>query len=123
MGFAIAIDESLLKLQENYRRAFRDFAQAVEELISLQESDDAEFSQIHAANVRIRDTQETCRDARDKLATLLLARRRENLVRGLAGQPAHSELLTLVTRLELLLANNRGARQHPCDHRVRVAAL
>lgn len=123
MGFAIAIDESLLKLQENYRRAFRDFAQAVGELMSLQESDDAELSHIHAANVRIRDARDACRDARNKLAALLLASRRENLMRGLAAEPAQPELLTLVSRLELILASDRGGKQGTADHRVRVAAL
>lgn len=123
MSFVIAIDESHLKLQENYRRAFRDFAQAVGELVSLQESDDAELSQIHAANVRIRDAQHVCRDARDELAALLLARRRENLMRGLPGQPAHSELLTLVSRLELILASDRGGSPVMSDRRARVAAL
>ncbi|HEY7303840.1 MAG TPA: hypothetical protein VH601_06995 [Bryobacteraceae bacterium] len=117
MGFTIAAEESLLQnLRENYREAFRSFADAAEEWMLLQDSEGADLSRIQEAHVRIRDAQRTCRDARDRLACLLLARRRESLTCRFAPEPAQLELLKFVSQLELIIASEgeqgRGMPRH-----------
>lgn len=106
------MDESLLhKLQENYRHAFLAFAEVSEELLCLQEAAEGiNLSRIQEVNVRIRDAQAACRDARDRLAALLLTKRREALIKRSAPEPTRFELLNFVSKLELLLANDWNSR-------------
>jgi hypothetical protein len=107
MGFTIATEESLLQnLRQNYRNTFRSFANATEEWMLLQESDGADLSRIQEAHVRIRDAQKACRHARDTLACLLLARRRESLTFRVAPDPARLELVKFVSQLELIIGND-----------------
>jgi hypothetical protein len=105
MGLAAVNHESLLQsLQENYRCAFRLFTEASAELLRLQGADSVNLSQIQDATVRIRDTQTACRDARDKLAGFLLAKRRETLLNRSIAEPTQFELLNFVRQVESLLA-------------------
>lgn len=110
MGFALTIDEGRFrKLQENYRRAFRVFAQASEELTVIQQAECVNLSQIHEADVRIRDAQAACREARDKLACFLLETRRQRLLQPWTAVPARLELLTFVSRIIPLLSNEHDS--------------
>lgn len=61
--------------QEKYRTAFRRYAQAVEEWMSLQQSAEADLRELREAQGRIRDAEAACRAARDRLACLLLERK------------------------------------------------
>lgn len=61
--------------QENYRAAFRRYAQVVEEWMSLQQSAEADLRELRETHARIRDAEAACRAARDRLACLLLERK------------------------------------------------
>lgn len=108
MGFAAVTKKSFLQeLEESYRRAFRSFVQASEELMHLQQAGNVNLGQIQDANVRIRDAQMACRNARDKLARFLLAKRRETLQRGLTPEPLGFKSLNFVRQVESLLAGDQ----------------
>jgi hypothetical protein len=110
MGLAIATDESLLQILEaNYRFAFRSFARAAGEFMLLQQAEGVDLGQIQEANVRIRDAQRNFREARDRLAGVVLAKRRERLQQRLTAEPARPELLTFVSRVELLLKEDHNS--------------
>ena len=111
MGFAAVIDESLVqKFQQNYRHAFRVFVEATDELLHLQDDESVNLSQIQQANVRIRNAQEACREARDKLACLLLESRRQKLLCSAASCPAQIELVRFITSVTALLTNDKSMR-------------
>ncbi len=111
MGFTAVIDESLVqKFQQNYRHAFRSFMEATEELLHLQDAGGVNLSQIQEANVRIRDAQEACREARDKFACLLLEARRQKLLYSATSHPAQIELVRFVLSVTSLLTNDKNLR-------------
>lgn len=124
MGFTAAIDESLVqKFQQNYRHAFRSFMEATEELLHLQDADGINLSQIQEANVRIRNAQEACREARDKFACLLLEARRQKLLCSATSYPAQIERISFVSSVTSLLTNDKNLRVPGPLHTSRDARL
>lgn len=108
MGFAGINDERRFQTcRENYRRAFGLFTLATEEFLRFEETEDVNSSQLRDANVRMRDAQNTCREARDRLARFLLARQRERMANHVVPPPARLERLIFLSQVESLLVNDR----------------
>lgn len=80
---------SLEGLQEEYRSAFNLFAQAVDRFIWLQQCEQVDFQEIQRADRRVREAQDACREARDRLALVLLERRSAKLKLGRAAGANH----------------------------------
>lgn len=105
-SFAEALNESFLQdLQKNYRRAFRSFIEATDELLRCEETEGMNLSQIRAINVRIRDAQAACRDARNRLARFLIARQRERMANRLVPWRERRERLIFLSEVESLLSD------------------
>lgn len=72
-------EQSLQTLREEYRSAFALFAQAIDHLLSLRQSGETDCREMEAAEARVEKAQAACREARDKLAAVLLERRSPRL--------------------------------------------
>ena len=72
---------SLEGLQEDYRSAFHLYERTVDRLLLLRQREPSDSLDLHAAEARAREAQDAFRDARDKLALVLLERRGRKLAR------------------------------------------
>ena len=79
MSSAPIIEQTLESLRADYLSAFKEFARAVDTLSALRECEEANFHEIQRAESRVRDAQTACREARDRLADMLLERRHAKL--------------------------------------------
>jgi len=69
------MQQSVQNSREDYIATFHTFAQAVERLISLQECEEADSFAVRRAEGQVREAQNAYREARERLASLLLERR------------------------------------------------
>ena len=77
--------------------------------MSLQQHAAVNPMEINEAHARIRDAQNSCREARDRLACLLLEARRQTLLQAQAAMPARLELLTFVSRMTSAFTQEQDA--------------